>query len=230
MSCDTLVPFLNNISREELIFLLIIYTLLSWLIAFLLRRFYPKRFSSWSFVIFAPFFLPVFAATITVTYLGIETFESLVYFYQNFLAFIFFAATQFFIVIPSTPPSIKSFIFQGNNGTEALFWNHFAQYLVVLISLSIFPARYLWKKIPSTKKACFTKSKLTIFIFLYFFIAGVFLFDLLMSQLFVSYKIVLISLAISFLVLTFGNQCVSLFIRLKKFSKYFVSINRLPKF
>ncbi len=198
VSYNVLVSLLNNISREELIFLLIIYALLSWLIAFLLKRSRPKKFS-WPFVIFAPFVFPVFAATITVTYLGIETFESLVYFYQNFLGFIFFAATQFFIVIPNTPPSIKSFIFHGNNGSEALFWNHFAQYLVVLISFSIFLARCLWKKIPSAKKARLKKSKFAIFIFLYFFISGVLLFDLLMSQLFVSYKIVVTSLAMSLL-------------------------------
>ncbi|TRZ81448.1 hypothetical protein D4R86_02610 [bacterium] len=176
--------------------IIFVYLILCWTGTLIYKLKHPKKTdypfvkNSWLSVLFAPFlviFLPVYFSVLLIVLNSIKT---IIQFYKNTFAVLFFVIIQFWQIIPNTPISMKSRVM----GDAEIYWSHKSQMILLSIFLSFLLIKFFWKYFP--KKDILKKHKyLNLGIVVVVVINGTALCDMLLSQATVNFKTFFLSLA-----------------------------------
>ncbi len=165
------------------------YAILCWIGTLISKLKYPKKID-WLFVFFAPFLMPFFLFALGVTVIIFNGVRTIVHFYENIFAGLFFAIIQFWQIIPNTPISMKSRIM----GDGEIYWSHKSQMILLSIFLSFLLVKFFWQYFP--KKDVLKKHEyLNASILFVVIINSIVLIDMLLSQATVNFKTFFLSLA-----------------------------------
>ena len=186
----------SSLTGVQLKSIILVYAILCWAGALIYKLKYPRRMNypfmrnDWSSVMLAPLLVPPFLLYFSITIVALNTAKTVIQFYKTDFAILFLAIIQFWQIIPNTPVLMKSRIL-GNSG---LYWSHRSQIYLLIVFLFFPLIKILWKHF-AQKNFLKQHKYLHLFIMLIIIVTTIAIFDMLLSQVFVSIKTFILSLS-----------------------------------
>ncbi|MFH0873470.1 MAG: hypothetical protein V1846_01370 [Candidatus Komeilibacteria bacterium] len=174
-----------------------LYIVLAYIISLGLK-YYLKRDWPWGLVFFAPIAFPLIPLALVSQILLHQTIDTIINIHTYTTTLVFFLLSQLIYIIPSTPVLLKSFF--GKNLlaiNSPLYWSHTWQIVIVVLAVSgTIAMRYIKQPKKTLEKRMSARFLANIFPIFYLLVL-VGLFDLLFSQIIISWG-ALLAIIISF--------------------------------